>query len=298
MNPAVAMPMRAPVSAIFPVKGTTKVVGIFGDPVTYTLSPQMHNFAFQSLGLDFVYVPFLVKSENLKSAVDAMRSLGIVGVNVTIPHKEAVIPYLDELTPIAKIIGAVNTILNNFGKLVGHNTDASGFMNSLREDGKFNPQDKRAVILGAGGTACALSVALLESGIKRLVIVNRSNERARALVAKLNKISSKLEVRAVPWRAEILKDELKNCDLFVNATPTGIDTPSLSFPAEKLILSQTFVFDCVYATVTPLLVAAQKAGASSLGGIGMLIRQGALSFSIWTGQAPPVELMRKALDVK
>lgn len=273
-------------------------MGLFGDPVTTTLSPKMQNAAFQALGLDFVYVPFQVKAEHLKAAVEAVRSLGIVGVNVTIPHKEAVIPYLDELTPLAKAIGAVNTIFHNRGKLVGHNTDAPGFLGSLKEDGKFSPEKKRAIILGAGGTARAISVALLEQGIKKLVILNRTLARAETLVSQIKKVSAHTEITAAALSATKLQDELRDCDLFVNATPTGLDTAAIALPAERFLSPHLFVFDCVYAKVTPLLLAAQRVGASSLGGLGMLVRQGALSFSIWTGEEPPVELMRKFLEVK
>lgn len=286
------------ISSAVTVKGATKIVGVFGDPIAHTLSPKMHNFAFAQLNLDFIYLPFLVHRENLKSAVESIRNLNLAGVNVTIPHKEAILPYLDELTPLAQAIGAVNTVWNRRGKLIGHNTDSPGFLTSLKEDGKFDPRNKRAVILGSGGTARAISAALLESGIKKLVIVNRTFERGQTLVSQLKKFSQQPEIYAAKLSAEILREELRNSDLFLNATPTGMDTTALAFQAEKFLSPHLFVFDALYAKATPLLLAAQRAGAAYLGGLGMLIRQGALSFSLWTGVEPPVNFMRQSLENK
>lgn len=282
------------------ISGTTKIVGIFGDPVIYTLSPKMHNFAFNHLHLDFAYLPFLVKPRDLESAVKSIRSLNLAGVNVTIPHKEAILPYLDEVTPLAKTIGAVNTICHRGGRLIGHNTDASGFLTSLREDGFFNPLNKRVLLLGAGGTARAMSVALLESGIQKLTIVNRTPDRAKILELKLGELypASKKHISCRTLTADVLREELSECDLLLNATPAGLDTPALAVSAEKFLSPQVFVFDAVYAKVTPLLAAALRIGAPHLDGMGMLVRQGALSFSLWTGVEPPVKLMRQALEGK
>ena len=279
------------------VQGTTKTVGIFGDPVTYTLSPKMHNAAFTKLGLDYVYVPFLVKPENLGNAVEAIRILNLAGVNVTLPHKRTILPYLDSLSASAQKIGAVNTIVNRRGKLVGENTDATGFLDSLKKDGNFNPKNKRAVILGAGGTACAMSVALLEAGVKKLVIANRTLKRAQDLVKHLKPVHGQAEILAADFSGERLLDELRDCDLLANATPTGIDSSYFPFSADKFLSADIFVFDAVYSA-TPLVTAAKERGAAALNGLGMLVRQGALSFSLWTGEDPPIEIMRQALVEK
>ncbi len=276
------------------IRGSTRTVGIFGDKITYTLSPKMHNFAFSKLGLDYVYVPFQVRPDQLAGAVNAIRSLNIVGVNVTIPHKQAVIPFLDQLSPIAKKIGAVNTIVNNDGKLLGDNTDAPGFLESLREDGHVDPKKKRVVLIGSGGTARAMAISLTAAGVSKLVIVNRTYEKAKQLTHLVEKLGAKLECYAVKLSEDNLKEELSDCDLLVNATPSGADVmPSNS---HRFLSPNLFVFDAVYAKNTSLVAAAKIAGVPALGGLGMLIRQGALSFSFWTGQKPPVELMREALE--
>lgn len=272
------------------IKGTTKIVGIFGDPVTYSLSPKMHNHAFERLNLDFVYVPFLVHPEQLKNAVDALRSLNLAGVNVTIPHKEKIIPYLDELSPLAEKIGAVNTIVNKYGKLIGHNTDAPGFIQSLTEDGKFNPKNRRVVMIGSGGVAKAIALTLVEAEVKRLVVLNRTSDTAQTLVEHLQKISKtdKNRISALELSDAVLTQQIRDCDLLINATPAGMDSVPL--------LPEIFVFDAVYAKVTPLLLSAKQIGAPHLGGLQMLIRQGALSSSLWTGIEPPIDLMKEALQ--
>lgn len=276
----------------FTIKGTTKIVGIFGDPITHTLSPQMHNYAFSQLNLDFVYLPFLVKEEKLKGAVDALKNLNLVGVNVTIPHKQKIIPYLDELSVLAKKIGAVNTIINHHGKLIGENTDAPGFLSSLQEDGKFNPLGKKAVLLGGGGTAHAMAVALLDSGIKKLVVLNRTLERAKDLIAHLKKWYPNSDCACEKFTHHALNHYIRECDLFLNATPNSVELNP------DLIPPNLFIFDALYAKVTPLLISAQSSGATCMGGLSMLIHQGALSFSLWTGEKPPVLLMKKALEGK
>ena len=277
------------------IKGTTKITGIFGDPVTYSLSPRMHNYAFEKLGLDFVYVPFLVKPGELEEAADAVRALNIAGVNVTLPYKEAILPFLDQLTPQAKMIGAVNTVINRKGKLIGDNTDAEGFLTALRTDGKFDPKGKNAILWGAGGVARAIAVSLLEAGAKKLVIVNRTFKRAKDLVRHLKKVCGG-NAAALEARSENLLQELLDCEIFLNATPVGVERGVFPFPAERFITADKFVFDAVYSKQTPLLISAEKAEAKCLGGLSMLIHQGALSFSRWTGEAPPVRFMREALE--
>ncbi|OGR78211.1 MAG: shikimate dehydrogenase [Elusimicrobia bacterium RIFCSPLOWO2_02_FULL_39_32] len=276
----------------FTIKGTTKIVGIFGDPINFTLSPQMHNYAFSELNLDFVYLPFLVKEEKLKGAVEALKSLNLVGVNVTIPHKQSIIPYLDECSPLAKKIGAVNTIINRHGRLIGDNTDAPGFLSSLKEDGQFDPLGKKAVILGGGGTAHSIAVALLDSGIKKIVVLNRTLERAQDLIAHLKKWYPNSDLTCEKFSSDSLNHAIRECDLFLNATPSSVELNS------NLISPSLFVFDAQYAKATSLLISAKNSGATCLGGLGMLIHQGALSFSLWTGEKPPVSLMKKALEGK
>ncbi len=278
------------------IRGSTRIVGIFGDKIDYTLSPRMHNHAFAKLGMDYVYIPFQVRPDQLKGAVEAIRSLNLAGVNVTIPHKQAVLPFLDQISPIAKKIGAVNTIINNDGKLLGDNTDAPGFLESLKEDGRIDPKKKRVLLIGAGGTARAMAISLAAAGISKLVIANRTADKAKELSVWVDKLGAKLECYPVKLSADSLKEELSDSDLLVNATPSGSDFMPSDF--HRFLSPNFFVFDAVYAKNTSLVAAAKSAGVPALGGMGMLIRQGALSFSLWTGKKPPVELMREALETQ
>lgn len=272
------------------VQGTTKVIAIFGDPLTYTFSPKMQNYALSQLGLDMVYVPFVVKEENLGKAAEALRSLNMVGANITIPHKQKIIPYLDELTPLAIKVGAVNTVVRKGARLIGDNTDVKGFITSLKEDGAFDPKNKTVLLLGCGGVAKAISVALFDAEIKKLVILYRTMEHAVQLKAHLKKNYPQADIILENLSLGILHSYLDKCDLFINATPGVRELDALEIPPN------VFVFDAVYAKVTPLILAAQRDQANHLDGLGMLIRQGALSFSLWTGCEPPVDLMRKALS--
>jgi len=257
------------------VSGETKIIGIFGYPVTHSLSPLFQNAAFEALGLNFVYLPFLVKPEDLKGAVESIKFLNMVGVNVTIPHKKKVLVYLDELSSEAKMMGAVNTICYRDDKLIGYNTDGKGFISSLTKEGKFNPQGKRALILGAGGAAWAISFALIEAGVKRLSIANRTIKKAEILL-------------------ERLKEFLNEVDLLINATSVGMHPEDSLLINPKLLAPHTFVYDVVYNKKTKLLKAAEDRNLPCLGGLGML-NQGAYSFEIWTHKKAPLKEMKEVL---
>jgi shikimate dehydrogenase len=276
------------------IKQSTKITGIFGDPVAHSLSPRMHNYAFEKLELDYTYVPFLVKREDLKSAVDDIRKLNFAGVNVTIPHKEAVLDFMDELQPNANAIGAVNTVVNEGGRLKGYNTDGIGFTTSLR-DVNFNPDNKQtAIIWGAGGVARAIAFSLAEVGIKKLILLNRTFERSKKLADRININFPEREMVAMNVTDPGVVSILKNCDIFISTTPVGIE----GFPVQpsEFLSSKVFVYDAVYAKTTFLLEEARRAGSKCSGGLGMLIHQGARSFSLWTKLRPPVDLMREALE--
>lgn len=267
------------------IGGRTKITGIFGYPVEHTLSPGMHNAAFEAMGLDYCYVPFLVHPDNLAAAVTAVRALNLRGVNVTVPHKEKVIPFLDEVNEEAVFMGAVNTIVNSGGKLSGYNTDGRGFMQSLSESG-VTPKDKDIVIIGAGGAARAIGYYLCQEA-RSLSVFGRSRERLERLVHDLNKIKNNVS---------ILEDivGIKNHHIIINATPLGLkeDDP-LPFDSRPLREGQV-VCDLIYKN-TPILAAAAKKGCVAINGIGMLLWQGVLAFELWTGKKPPVEVMRNAL---
>ena len=274
------------------VSGKTRVCAIIGDPVEHSLSPVMHNAAFNELGLNLVYVAFNVTSVELKTAVLGAKSLSLKGLNVTMPHKHAVMGYLDEVDQTAKNIGAVNTILNNNGKLVGYNTDGQGAMIALQENG-IDAEEKKLVLLGAGGAAKAIAYQAAQDA-EELVILNRTEEKAKKLAASVNCFEAKTSGQLLSLSS--LKDELANADILVNATSVGMHPNCDSSPVPKgLLRSGLSVMDIVYNPLnTKLLKDAKDAGAKAISGVEMLIYQGAVAFEIWTNCPAPVEVMKKA----
>ncbi|TEB06624.1 Shikimate dehydrogenase [Pelotomaculum schinkii] len=283
------------------INGLTKVCGIFGDPVQHSLSPAMHNAAFAATGLDYIYVPFQVEKANLPDAIKALRALNLAGVNITIPHKETVLPHLDEISMEAGFIGAVNTVVNRQGHLRGENTDGRGFIKALSEQVGFNPKGKTALVLGAGGAARAVAVQLALSGPAKLVLANRSRPRAEGL-AKLIAEKTGAAVAVAEWPAQGLQHSdsrmIANADLVVQATPVGMypyTAETVFFPFERL-KQGVVVCDLVYNPArTNFLNKAAHFGAVTVNGLGMLLYQGALAFELWTGITAPVEVMRDAL---
>jgi len=273
------------------MSGKTRLCGVIGDPIEHTMSPAMHNAAFTQMGLDYIYVSFQVKEEELDKAIDGMRALNIRGLNVTIPHKVAVIPLLDELDPLAEKIGAVNTIANNNGVLKGYNTDASGFLQALLERG-IEPEEKKVVMLGAGGASRAVSFSLVERGA-HLVILNRRLERAEELAGRLSATLNK-GVKALELVADNLAQVLGEADILVNATSVGMSPNINETPVPSSLLKPDLVVvDIVYNPIrTKLLREAEAVGAKTIDGVDMFVWQGALAFEIWTGAKAPVELMR------
>jgi shikimate dehydrogenase len=275
------------------ITGKTKVCGIIGDPIEHTMSPVMHNAAFKALGLDYAYLPFRVRPEELKNAIAGLKALGIAGLNVTIPHKVAVIPLLDEMDMLAGKMGAVNTIVNKGGKLTGYNTDAPGFLQALRSKA-IEPDNKKMVILGAGGAAKGICFVLAEAGAN-LVILNRTLSRAEELASQMGKFYSK-GIKAMALDEANLEKALDGADVLVNTTSVGImpDVDLTPVPAGLLKPGIT-VFDIVYNPLeTRLLREAKAAGARTIDGLDMLVWQGALALEMWTGQKAPFDVMKQA----
>lgn len=267
------------------ISGKTRVVALFGYPVEHTLSPVMQNAAFDHLGLNCCYLPFSVPPDSLKQAVESIRALSLLGANLTIPHKEAVIPFLDVLDNEAAAIGAVNTIVNREGKLTGYNTDGKGFMRSLDEN-QVSPVGKQVLIIGAGGSSRAIS-HYLGRDAGSLCLYNRSKDKAKALAAHLS--SQGFSVRVI----DSLRD-LAGFDIIINATALGLKTADpLPFDIDLLTSSQV-VCDLIYHK-TQLCIQAEAKGCKTVSGKGMLLWQGALALELWTGAVPPVEIMRSAL---
>ena len=276
------------------ISGKTKICGLIGDPVEHTMSPVMHNAAFDKLGLEYAYLPFRVSPEELPQAVSGLRALNARGFNVTIPHKVAVIPLLDELDPLAEKIGAVNTVVNDNGVLKGYNTDASGFLQALLERG-VEPKDKNIVLLGAGGAARAIAYILAEQDA-RLTILNRREELdwAEAIAANIRKDLRK-DIDVFELLPEYLEKALESANILANATSIGMSPASgVSLVPSQLIKSGLVVVDIVYNPVrTKLLQDAAVAGAVTVEGLDMLVWQGALAFEKWTGEKPPFDLMKE-----
>ncbi len=272
----------------------TVLTGLFGHPVGHSLSPVMHNRAFNVCGLNYRYAAFDIQPERVGSAVDAIRALGIRGVNVTVPHKISVIPYLDEIDEEAALIGAVNTIVNENGRLVGYNTDGRGYVRSLVEESGINVRKQSAVMIGAGGGARGVAVALLQAGLPSLVIVNRSVDKAKQLAEDIKHVNPSSVVHTVV--PGDIPDVIKESTLLIQTTSVGMHPNVLETPlAPELLHEGMLVSDLVYNPLqTKLLQEAHNRGARTHGGLGMLIYQGALSFEYWTGIKAPVDEMRAA----
>ena len=289
------------------VSAATTVVGVIGDPVDHSLSPLLHNTAFVEMGLDWVSVGFPVAAGQAQIALAGMRALGIAGLSVTMPHKDAVAALVDRTTPVAARLGAVNCVTLDSGELVGSNTDGEGFVASLRHGDRFEPRGKKCLVIGAGGAARAVVLALAEAGAAEVIVVNRTESKA-TLAAAL----------AGPVGRVGRPEEAGTADLVVNATPAGMGQPqgrgagaepgivptsdlgsdlgSDPFPldAEYLVAGQ-MVVDLVYhPAVTPWLLAARERRAVTHNGLGMLVHQAAVQLRSWTGEEPPVAAMWQA----
>ena len=277
------------------VSGNTQIFGIMGCPIEHTLSPVMHNAAFEALGLPAVYVPFLVKPEDLGKATMALRALNVSAVNVTLPHKGAIIEFLDDLDPIAKQVGAVNTIIQRNRKLYGYNTDVPGFTLSLQKDGHMAPEGKKAVLLGAGGAASAVAIALAQAGVRRLVIANRSKNRAEVLAKRVKKFFDRETLAVALDEARALYWLIRESDLLVNATSVGLEKKDRLKLNPNSLHPKLFVFDLVY-NETALLKMARRRGCKTLDGVGMLVSQGARSFELFTQKRAPFRVMKDAVE--
>ena len=272
----------------------TARVGIIGYPLGHSISPAFQQAALDELEIDARYVTWPTTPEELEARVDSLRASDVLGANVTVPHKQAVMPMLDEILPVAESIGAVNTIINRDGVLIGANTDASGFTRSLEQEAKFSAARKRALIVGAGGAARAVAFGLAWEGVSELVIVNRTAERAAELARDVSETTA-TDTRGGGYE-DVLTDE--SFDLIVNSTSVGMaggPDPEGMPPIAGLIKRGVLVCDLVYnPRETPLLALARERGAWVLGGLGMLVYQGASSFEFWTEQAPPEDIMYAA----
>ncbi|MGN7468557.1 shikimate dehydrogenase [Brevibacillus sp. SAFN-007a] len=274
------------------ITSKTQLVGLFGHPVSHSQSPMMHNAAFKEAGLGFAYAAFDVEPEVLEDAVAGIRALGLRGINVTIPHKVAIMPMLDEIDPLAKRIGAVNTVVCQEGRLIGYNTDGMGYVRSLVEETGIVLDKQIVTMMGAGGAARAVAFTLAEQGVKEIRIINRSRERAAVLAEHVGALVPTKIVEQGEG-----KDAIADSSLLINTTSIGMlpnvqDTP---VPADWLH-SGLIVSDLIYNPLeTRLLREAQAVGATVHSGVGMFVNQGALAFELWTGTEAPTDIMREVV---
>lgn len=256
----------------------------------------MHNAAFEESGMDFVYVPFEVKGGDLKKAIDSIRHLGLIGVNITIPYKEKALEQMDELTERARLVGAINTVVNCGDKLIGDNTDGSGFMQSLKENIDFEPKGKDVFILGAGGAARSIVAALAKAEVRKIIISNRTIQRAWALSSYFQQNFPQVHFRVIPLEKEAIAESLSGVDLFINSSSLGMEgKDSIDLPFSYLP-KHCIVYDIVYKPLfTKMLCDAMDLGFSTINGLEMLVHQGALSFKLWTQCEAPIKRMRAVL---
>lgn len=299
------------------ITGKTRIVGVIGEPVSHSRSPQMHNAALAEAGLDYVYVPFHVATGAISDALKGFLALNVVGINVTLPHKQSVIPFLATISREAELIGAVNTLTFTDGQIHGENTDSPGFLRSLEEAGTTIPVDEDVVVLGAGGSARAIVVALALAGVRSIVIANRTTSKAVALAEELSdkifgenrkedniagSVSDKdtvserrTKIIGIGLQDSRLSDAVNGSALLVNTSSSSMDTSIPLLINPDWLQENTTVCDIVYTPpMTSLLIAAEKK-CRIVGGIGMLVHQGAISFQRWTGVEPCVDTMRNAL---
>ena len=249
----------------------------------------MHNAAFRALRMEAVYVPWKVAPAQLRTTIAGLRAAGASGGNVTIPHKESVVGWLDGLAGEAALLRTVNTIVRRGGRWIGYNTDGAGFVRALREETRFDPRGKTACLLGAGGAAKAVAYALARSGLAKLFLANRTPARARDLSALLARHAKRLIIRTIAWRPSAIEEAAVESHLVVNATPLE------RVPVRVGVLHRdTVIYDLIYHP-TRLVREARRHGCVAANGLGMLLYQGAAAFELWTGRPAPIQVMRKAL---
>ena len=285
------------------ITGHTELIGLMAYPIRHSSSPAMHNAAFAKLGLDYAYLAFEIDNDSLEGAVQGIRSLKLVGSNVSMPNKTVVHKYLDKLSPAAEMCGAVNTIVNEDGVLTGHITDGTGYMMSLKDNG-VDVIGKKMTIVGAGGAATAIEIQAALDGVTEISIFNRKDEFWANAEETVRKINEKTNCKAQLFDLadlDKLKEEIASSYLFTNATGMGMKPlegqtyiPDKSFLRPDLIVSDVVY----YPRETELLRMAKEVGCKTMNGLGMMLFQGAAAFKMWTGEDMPIEYMKEKLDIK
>jgi len=299
------------------ISATTRIIALLGDPVAHSLSPALQNAAFAACGLDYAYVALRVQPRHLESALRGLVAMGFGGANLTVPHKQAALPFIDELRGDAALVGAVNTVVVEGEALVGHNTDAGGFASSLEELVPEGLAGRPALLLGAGGAARAVALALTRAGIGRLIIANRGRQRAQGLAGLVSGLAPGLECRVLGLD-ELTPADVRAAALVVNATTMGMahagpaagrrdlggqasENPPSAGKVPAVLVDNLgvdhIVYDVVYGSgATALVSGARAAGARAADGTGMLAWQAALAFQLWTGRPAPLDELKKAVS--
>lgn len=285
------------------ITGHTELIGLMAYPIRHSSSPAMHNAAFAKLGLDYAYLAFEVDNDSLEGAVQGIRSLKLVGSNVSMPNKTVVHKYLDKLSPAAEMCGAVNTIVNEDGVLTGHITDGTGYMMSLKDNG-VDVIGKKMTIVGAGGAATAIEIQAALDGVTEISIFNRKDEFWANAEETVRKINEKTNCKAQLFDLadlDKLKEEIASSYLFTNATGMGMKPlEGQTYITDKSFLRPDLIVSDVvyYPRETELLRMAKEVGCKTMNGLGMMLFQGAAAFKMWTGEDMPIEYMKEKLDIK
>lgn len=275
----------------------TKLTAVIGTPIKQSFSPKIHNTAFEYLNLNYLYLPIHVLQHELEEKVRAMKTLGFRGFNVTMPHKQAVMKYLDEISQEAEIIGAVNTVVNQGGTLVGYNTDGKGYVQSLKDEG-ITIEGKTFVVAGAGGAARSVVTQLALDGAKKIILLNRSLETAYALAEVIAKNMGDVIIEVNLLNDQHLMKGIEEADVLINSTPLGMYSMKEEsiVQREEILPSSLVVSDLIYNPAkTKLLHQAERRNCKTVNGLGMLIWQAAIAFELWTGVAMPVDYIKRTV---
>jgi shikimate dehydrogenase len=278
-------------------------LGVFGDPVAHSLSPQMQNAALKTCKIEMQYARFQISPDELQSALDLIRELNFVGVNLTTPHKIAACQFVDEVDDNTRRIGAINTVKLDKAKLRGYNTDGRGFARAVRQEFAVDLRDLRVMIMGSGGVARAIALQCARENCERLIIANRTFAAAQKLAEELREYFAGPKVlgpvprlQAILWEEAAIRFQIAHLDLIVNATPLGLNRSDPSPVPARLLAPHLMIYDTVYGeSRTPFVSAAIEAGARAANGLAMLLYQGALAFEIWIEREAPIDAMRGAL---
>ncbi len=283
------------------INGETKLIGIIANPIQHSMSPLIHNSAFELLNLNYVYLAFNVDTKDLKKAINSIKALNMRGCNVSMPYKNSVIPYLDRLSTVSKIVESVNTIVNNQGILTGYTTDGIGLINAIKSKG-YSLDQKKIIIIGCGGAGKAILAQLAFENIKEIIVYQRKSktfQQAKEIIKRIKKETTCTIYLKDLQDLDQLKQDMLSSDILINTTNVGMEGTSQStlIPDTSFFHPNLFVVDIIYhPQTTPLLTLAAKAGCKYMNGMKMLLYQGAESFYLWTNQQMPVLKIEKIIE--